>query len=91
MKPWKIVLIVVAVAAVCASLLMALGFNTLDWMTHRNPPETWGFCWGLDILVMPFWYAYFFGGILPLWGGGFLAGVIVGLVVLILWRKRSAC
>ena len=81
--------IIVAVFAVCASLMMALGFNTLDWMTHRYPPETWGFCWGLDILVMPFWYAYFFGGILPLWGGGFLVGIIVGLVVSFLQHKRK--
>jgi hypothetical protein len=29
---------------------------------------------------MPFWYGYFFGGILPLWGGGFLVGIIVGLL-----------
>jgi hypothetical protein len=68
---------------------MALGFNTLDWMTHVNPPAMWGFCWGLDILVMPFWYAYFLGGILPLWGGGFLVGIIVGIVAILSSQKKK--
>jgi len=79
--------IIIAVAAVFSGLMMALGFNTLDWMTfsHDNP-ATWYFVWPSKF-GMPFWNAYFFGGILPLWAGGFLAGIIVGLVIQT-WRKR---
>jgi hypothetical protein len=78
---WKAV--VVVVFAVLSGFMMALGFNTLDWMTHQNPPEFWSFIWTPQggTLTMPFWYGYFFGGILPLWGGGFLAGIIVGLLL----------
>ena len=81
--------IIVVVAAVLAGLLTALGFNTIEWMTQvPGQPEIWYFIYHSDFLSMPFWYAYFFGGILPLWAGGFLAGIIVGLVVSSLWRKR---
>lgn len=83
-------IIFIAIASVFSGLMMALGFNTLDWMTHVNPPAMWGFCWGLDILIWPFWYAYFLGGILPLWGGGFLAGIIVGLIVSFLHKRKTA-
>ena len=79
--------IIIVVAAVFSGLMIALGFNTLDWMTfgHDNP-TMWYFVWPSKF-GMPFWNAYFFGGILPLWAGGFLAGIIVGLVVQT-WRKR---
>ena len=70
---------VVVFAAVASIALAALGYNTLDWMTHICPPETWCFIWP-DKLCMPFWYAYFFGGILPLASGSFLAGLIIGIV-----------
>jgi len=83
--------IIIVVAAVFSGLMMALGFNTLDWMTFGgNPhPETWYFVWPSKF-GMPFWNGYFFGGILPLWAGGFLAGIIVGLVVPIWHKKRKA-
>lgn len=71
----KYITILIIVLAAC---MIALGFNTLDWQTHICPPETWGFCWGLDVLRMPFWYAYFFGGILPLSLGFLLLGLVLG-------------
>ena len=82
--------IIIVVAAVFSGLMMALGFNTLDWMTQiPGQPEIWHFIYHSDLLSMPFWWAYFLGGIMPLWAGGFLAGIIVGLIVPI-WRKRSS-
>jgi hypothetical protein len=79
--------LVIAAFAILSGFMMALGFNTLDWMTQvPNQPAIWYFIYHSPILSMPFWYAYFFGGIMPLWGGGFLAGIIVGLVL----RKRKA-
>lgn len=74
----KYVLIPVIIASVC---MIALGFNTVEYMCHCNPPETWGFCWGLDILVMPFWYAYFFGGILPFASGFLVLGLVLGYML----------
>jgi len=76
----KKVILVLCVLAV--SLGGMLGFNTLDWMTHRCPPPTWCFCWGeKPFLCMPFWYAYFFGGVFPLWFSGFATGVVITVVV----------
>lgn len=85
MNKTKVVIIVIA--AVFVGLFSALGFNTIEWMTQKNQEPIWYFMypnkWG-----MPFWYAYMLGGIIPLWSGGFLAGLIVGIVVPVLWRKR---
>lgn len=69
-----VVFIAVAVVSAC---LIALGFNTIEWMTQRNQPEIWYFMYP-NKFGMPFWYAYFFGGILPLSGGSFLLGLLGG-------------
>jgi len=68
------VFIAVAILSAC---LVALGFNTIEWMTQRNQPEIWYFMYP-NKFGMPFWYAYFFGGILPLGGGSFLLGLLGG-------------
>lgn len=73
----KSLVVAAVILVVCAA---GLGFNTLDWMAHRNAPETWCFVYPQK-LCMPFWYAYFFGGILPLWISGALSGVIIGIVL----------
>jgi len=64
---------------VLASLLAALGFNTLDWIvwTHTSPSQIWMMApW----LILPIWWAYLLCGILPLFIGGLLAGAAIGLV-----------
>jgi hypothetical protein len=82
----KALLITIAVLSLLATLLSALGFNTFEWMTQvANQPQIWHFIYGSELLSMPFWYAYMLGGILPLWGGGFLAGIIIGMVMV--WRR----
>jgi len=82
--------IVISFAAVASIFAYALGFNTLDWMVFSlNPPENWYFIYP-NKLGMPFWWAYFLGGILPLSIGAFLAGLIVGMVThLKLLKKKS--
>ena len=83
----KMMVVFIAVAIVSACLI-ALGFNTIEWMTQRNQPEIWYFMYP-NKFGLPFWYAYMLGGIIPLWGSGVLTGIIVGLVVPVLWRKRK--
>jgi len=80
--------IVISFAAVASILAYALGFNTIEYMCHYAPPERWCFIWP-NKLCMPFWYAYFFGGILPLTTGSFLAGLIVGMVTCLKLLKRK--
>jgi len=61
---------------------MALGFNTLDWMCHNgSQPLTWYFVFP-DKVAMPYWNAYFFGGILPLNLGGMCIGIVIGVYTL---------
>jgi hypothetical protein len=84
----KTVVVIIAVAAMLSGLLTALGFNTIEWMTQKNQEATWYFIYPMKF-GMPFWWAYFLGGIMPLWGGGVLTGIIVGLVISVLWRKRK--
>ena len=68
------------IALILSACLIALGFNTLDWMTQRNQEPMWYFMYPMKF-GMPFWYAYFFGGILPLASGGFLLGILSGWVL----------
>jgi len=80
--------IVISVAAVASILTYALGFNTIEYMCHYAPPERWCFIWP-NKFCMPFWYAYFFGGIVPITIGSFLAGLIVGMVSCLKLLKRK--
>lgn len=64
---------------ILATCLITLGFNTIEWMTQvKGQPETWYFIYHQSFLSMPFWYAYFFGGIVPLVSGGILLGFFAG-------------
>jgi len=84
----KTMVIIIAVAAVFSGLFFGLGFNTIEWMTQKNQEPIWYFIYP-NKFGMPFWYAYMLGGVIPLWGSGVLTGVIVGLVISVLWRKRK--
>jgi hypothetical protein len=72
-----VVFIAVAVVSAC---LIALGFNTIDWMTQRNQEAMWYFMYPSKF-GMPFWWAYFLGGILPLGGGSYLLGLLCGYML----------
>lgn len=71
---------------ILAACLVALGFNTIDWMTQRNQEATWYFMYPCKF-GMPFWWAYFLGGILPLSGGSLLIGILIGYILK--GRKRK--
>lgn len=72
-----VVFIAVTIVSAC---LIALGFNTIEWMTQRDQPEIWYFMYP-NKFGMPFWYAYMLGGILPLGGGSFLLGLLSGYML----------
>lgn len=81
----KLLVVLAVILVVCAA---GLGFNTLDWMAHRNAPEVWCFVYP-EKLCMPFWYAYFFGGILPLWVSGALSGAMIRMLLCSKRRNRK--
>ena len=62
---------------ILATCLIALGFNTIEWMTQKNQEAIWYFMYPCKF-GMPFWWAYMLGGIVPLVGGGVLLGFIAG-------------
>lgn len=77
------------IAIICAFLgggLLALGFNTIEYMCHYSPPKTWCFIWP-DQFCMPFWYAYMLGGIFPFMSGSMMLGIIIGIAIPILYKK----
>ena len=65
---------------ILGACLIALGFNTIEWMTQRNQEAMWYFIYPMKF-GMPFWWAYMLGGIIPLAGGGFLIGLITGYML----------
>lgn len=90
MKMRNKLLIIIGICGIAAALGGALGFNTLDWMTHIAPYETWCFVWGIPPKVcMPFWWGYFLGGILPLFLSGLATGIIIGIAIVSLLRKKK--
>lgn len=78
----------VVLACLAVVLLVPLGFNTIEYMCHYDPPERWCFIWPWQF-CMPFWYAYMLGGIIPFSLGFLLAGVIIGIAAYSEHLKRK--
>jgi hypothetical protein len=72
----KYIIVCIILLSAC---LIALGFNTLDWMTQKNQDPMWYFMYPMKF-GMPFWWAYFLGGILPLSIGPFILGYVTGYI-----------
>lgn len=73
----KYLIITIIILSAC---LVALGFNTIEWMTQKNQDPIWYFIYPLKF-GLPFWWAYFLGGILPLSGGSLLIGILIGYIL----------
>ena len=83
-KVWSSLL--VAVLYVFASCLIALGFNTLDWILHLRI-DLYKEYFLNPFMPMLGWTAYFFFGVVPLAVGGFILGF---LSCWLLTRKSSS-
>ncbi len=75
-----------------AIILSGLGFNTLNfmlgsfyWTNMQYPPPVEIFFGYVDV-----WNFYFFLFVVPLWAGGFLAGLAVSYFVCIFPRRQKA-
>jgi hypothetical protein len=57
-----------------------LGANTLEYMCHYAPPQTWYFIYPQKFAVS-YWNAYFFGGMLPYACSFLLFGIVMGYML----------